>query len=388
MADPTASAGSVLHDGAEVSYQIEGPPRAPVLVLVSSLGTTMALWDAQMSALSAYFRVLRFDLPGHGRSSAPPGPYSVEQLGANLVALLDALSVDRASCCGVSLGGIIGMWLAAHHPERVDRLVLAATAPVLGPASAWTDRAATVRHQGTAVLVDSLVLRWFTADYREREQAVVAAVAEMITSCDAEGYAGCCEAIATMDQRASLADITAPTLVVAGSHDPVVPPSAGLELAEAVPGATFCALPDAAHLVNLVRPDRFGDLLVEHLAGSARERGIAVRRAVLGDAHVDRVSAAASPVSARFQDLITRYAWGDIWARPGLDRRTRSGVTIAILVALGRFDELEFHLRAALRNGLTADEICEVLLQSAVYAGVPAARSAFALAERLLRPDS
>jgi 3-oxoadipate enol-lactonase/4-carboxymuconolactone decarboxylase len=379
-----ARAGAVGDGTVELSYRVDGPAGAPVLVLGGSLGTTLGLWDPQMAAFTDHFRVLRFNLPGHGGSAAPPGPYTIAGLAGDVLALADGLGVDRFSYCGISLGGMVGMWLAAHHPERVDRLVLAATAPVLGPPEGWTDRAATVRRDGTGTLVGTLLGRWLPDAYRDARPDVVAEVAAMIGGCDREGYAGCCEAIATMDQRPDLASIGAPTLVVAGAEDPATPPATCLALAQAVPGAALCCLPGAAHLVNLPHPERFAALVVDHVAGPAAGRGMAVRRSVLGDAHVDRATAGASAFSAPFQDLVTRYAWGEIWSRPALDRRTKSAVTLAMLVALGRTDELSFHVPAAVRNGLGPDEIREVLLQSAVYAGVPAAREAFLVAERVL----
>ncbi|MGH9089907.1 MAG: 3-oxoadipate enol-lactonase [Acidimicrobiales bacterium] len=367
-----------------LSYHLDGPAGAPVLVLGNSLGTTVELWDRQMAAFTDHFRVLRFELPGHGGSPAPPGPYTIAGLAGSVLALVDELGVDRFSYCGVSIGGMLGMWLAAHRPGRVDRLVLAATAPVLGPPEAWTERVATVRREGTGVLVSTLLERWLPGPYREAHPEVVAGVSAMIEGCDDEGYAGCCEAVAGMDQRPDLASIQAPTLVVAGAEDPVTPPAACLELAQAVPGAGLTCLPGAAHLANLPHPARFADLVVDHVAGPPAARGMAVRRAVLGHAHVDRAAAGATAFSAPFQDLITRYAWGEIWSRPALDHRTRSAVTLAMLVALGRTDELSFHVPAAVRNGLGPEEIREVLLQAAVYAGVPAAREAFLVAERLL----
>lgn len=388
MTGDSQGGGAPGGGAAGLSYRLDGPPGAPVLVLGSSLGTTLELWDPQMAACTAHCRVLRFDLRGHGGSGAPPGPYTVAGLAGDVLALADGLGIDRFSYCGISLGGMLGMWLASHHPERVDRLVLAATAPVLGPAEGWAERAAGVRRGGTGSLAGILLDRWLPGPYRHDHPEVVTAVTAMIESCNDEGYAGCCEAIAIMDQRPDLASIVAPTLVVAGAEDPVIPPATCLELAQAVPGAAFCCLPGASHLVNLPYPERFAALVVDHVAGTSAARGMAVRRSVLGDAHVDRATAQASAFSAPFQDLLTRYAWGEIWSRPALDRRTRSAVTLAMLVALGRTDELSFHVPAAVQNGLGPEEIREVLLQAAVYAGVPAAREAFLVAERLLAGEA
>ena len=206
----------------------------------------------------------------------------------------------------------------------------------------------------------------------------------MLATTDPESYAGCCEAIGRMDLRPDLGRITAATLVLAGAVDPVTPPAMALELQGSIDGAALVVLPRAAHLANLEQPEAFTEAMVDHLIGPAAARGRLTRRAVLGDAHVDRSDANATAFNAAYLDLIGRYAWGEIWNRPGLDRPTRSCLTLAMLTALGRFDELPLHVRGALRNGLTEAEIAEVLLQTAIYCGVPAANSAFAVARRVL----
>jgi 3-oxoadipate enol-lactonase/4-carboxymuconolactone decarboxylase len=368
-------------------YVVDGPDGAPVVVLANSLGTSSALWARQVPHLAQHLRVVRYEHPGHGGSAAPPGPYTVADLGADLLELLDHLAVERASLCGVSLGGMVSMWAAAKHPERVERLVLAGTAACLPPAETWYERATAVRAQGTGFLLDTLLARWFTPGFTDRRPDVAAEVAAMLAAVDPEGYAACCEAIAVMDQRQALDAIVAPTLVIAGASDPVTPPATALGLHEAIAGSALRVLPDAAHLANIEQADQFTAAVLEHLLGLAADRGRRMRRAVLGDAHVDRSAAAATPFTQPFIELITRYAWGEIWTRPGLDRRTRSFITLAMLVALGRHDELALHVRAARRNGLTPDEIGEVLLHTAVYAGVPASNTALAIAQRVLAEE-
>ena len=366
------------------AYRIDGPPGAPVLVLANSLGTTSAMWEPQMPALTGRFRVVRYEHRGHGGSPAPPGPYRIGQLGADVLELIDAVGADRVSMCGISLGGMVAMWLAAHAPERIDRLVLACTAPHLPPAEPWIERAATVRAGGPSVLLDGLMGRWFTPGLGERRPEMSGLVAGMLGQADAEGYAGCCEAIAAMDQRDDLGAIRAPTLVLAGAEDPVTPPATALAIQARIAGAGLVVLAGAAHLANLEQPASFGAAVVEHLAGAPAQRGRRVRAEVLGAAHVERSEAAAGAFTAPFTDFITRYAWGEIWTRPGLDRATRSCITLAMLVALGRFDELALHVRGARRNGLTNEQIGEVLLQSAVYCGAPAANHAFGVARQVL----
>jgi 3-oxoadipate enol-lactonase/4-carboxymuconolactone decarboxylase len=367
------------------TFRVDGPTGAPALVLANSLGTSASMWDQQMPALSPRFRVVRYEHRGHGGiPAAVPGPYSIADLGGDLVDLLDHLGIERASICGVSLGGMAALWVAAQRPERVDRLVLAATAARLGPPEGWAERAATVRAQGTGVLLGPLLGRWFTAPWLAAHPGVAATVGTMLAGADPEGYAGCCEAIGTMDQTGDLGAVMAPTLVIAGAEDPVTPPALGLQLQQGIPGAALTVLAGAAHLANIERSGAFTAALIDHVALPAAERGDLMRRAVLGDAHVDRSEAGGPAFDAPFVDLITRYAWGEIWTRPGLDLRTRSCMTVALLAGLGRLGELPLHLRGARRNGLSDEDIAEVLLHTAVYAGVPAANAAFAVARGVL----
>lgn len=357
-----------------VGYRIDGPPGAPLLVLANSLGTTWRMWDPQVPALTARFRVLRYDHPGHGASPDAAAAGTMESLAMALLDLLDHLGEARASMCGLSLGGMVAMWIAIHAPSRVERLVLADTSAHLPPPHLWAERAALVRSSGTSAVYQGLLDRWFTRDFLDRRPDVAAMVAEMLALAVPQGYATCCEAIGGMDQTGDLGRITAPTLVITGAEDPVTPPATAFAIHERIPGSSLVILPGCAHLANIEQSDRFNAALVDHLADLDVERGRTLRRQVLGDAYVDRAS--ATPNLA-LQDLITRYAWGEIWTRPGLDMATRSCITMAMLVALGRNDELALHIRGARRNGLTDQQISEVLLHAAIYCGVPAAISAF-----------
>ena len=390
--NPVVCTDEVVVGGVPLRYRWDGPPAGPVVVLSNSLGTTAAMWGPQVGALIPYARVLRYEHRGHGGASLPPafegpGSCTIDSLGADLVGLLDALDVERASVAGLSLGGMVAMWVAAHHPSRVERLALCCTSAHMPPPEAWADRAAAVRAEGTAHLVDGLLGRWFTPGFPTRRPDVAALVAGMLGAASAEGYASCCDAIAAMDQRAALRSVAAPTLVLAGAGDPVTPPDVALQLAQEIPGASLLVVAGAAHLATLEQPAEVSAALADHLVGRPAERGDTTRRAVLGDAHVDRSATGLPAWAAPFTDFITRYAWGDIWARPGLDRATRSCVTIAVLAALGRSDELALHVRAARRNGLRPETIGAVLLHCAVYAGVPAANTAFAVARRALDDD-
>lgn len=248
-----------------VHHSFAGPEEAGVVVLSNSLGTTLEMWEPQAAALARDRRVLRYDMRGHGRSPVPETPYSIADLGADLVALLDRNGIERASLCGVSLGGMVSMWVAAHAPERVERLVLCSTSAIMGPPKSWTERAALVRRDGMGAVADTVVARWFTPGFTAARPEVVAAIRAQLASTPPEGYAGCCEAIKDMDQRPDLPSITAPTLVIAAEGDPSTPPSHARTIAGLIPGARLEVLDRGAHLVNVEEPGVVTPLISAHL---------------------------------------------------------------------------------------------------------------------------
>lgn len=248
-----------------VAWEADGPADAPVVVLSNSLGSTRTMWERQVPALARRFRVLRYDHRGHGDSPAPGGPYTLADLGGDLLALLDRLDVPRAHLCGLSLGGMAAMWVAARAPERVERLVLCCTAARLGPAEAWEERAATVRRHGTAAVAEGVVERWFTPGYAAANPGVVRTARATVAATPAEGYASCCDAIRTMDLSGDLTRIAAPTLVLAGAQDPATPPECARDIAAAIPGARCAVLEPAAHLANVERAREVTALLLAHL---------------------------------------------------------------------------------------------------------------------------
>ncbi|WP_454766097.1 bifunctional 3-oxoadipate enol-lactonase/4-carboxymuconolactone decarboxylase PcaDC [Cupriavidus campinensis] len=378
------------HAGARLFYTVDGPDTAPVIVFSNSLGTDHTMWKPQADALAGRFRVVRYDVRGHGRSTAPEGAFTVEVLGRDVLAILDALHVDQAVFCGLSMGGLTGMWLGAHAPARFSKIVLANTAPKIGTADGWNSRIETVLRDGMAGLADASLERWFTPGFLATAGHALGDLRAVLAGLDPRGYAGSCAAVRDADLREAVRTISVPVLVIAGSDDPSTTAAQGRELADAIPGAIYIVLP-AAHLSNREQPGRFTAALLDFIHGrrpvtddAARyEAGLSVRREVLGSAHVDRSLQRLSPFNEAFQNLITRYAWGEIWTREGLPRHTRSLLTIAMMVALNRPDELKLHLRAAANNGVTRDEIQEVLLQTAIYCGVPAANAAFHMAEEV-----
>jgi 3-oxoadipate enol-lactonase len=254
-----------------VYFELDGPRDAPVLVLGSSLGTTTHMWDEVAELLSERLRVLRFDLRGHGRSPATQGPYSLADLGGDVIALLDSLALEQVSYCGTSLGGMIGMWLATHAQYRLDRLVLVCTSAHMPPASGWQQRAAMVRAEGCEAVVDAVLRRWFTPGFQQRQPDRVAAVRSRFVACDREGYAGCCEAVGSMDLRGVLPQVRADTLVLAGQDDPATPPEHAELIADSIPNASLVTLPDAAHLAAIEQPARVAELILGHM--TSRQHG-------------------------------------------------------------------------------------------------------------------
>jgi 3-oxoadipate enol-lactonase len=248
-----------------IASRLEGPADAPVVLLSNSLGTTLAMWEPQLPALTAHFAVLRYDHPGHGDARAAATVRSVEALGRGVLALLDERRLERVSFCGLSLGGAIGMWLALHAPERIDRLVLACTSARFGTREAWLERAATVRAGGMDAIADRILALWFTPQTHRERPGLVRDYRAMMVSAAPDGYAGCCEALADWEPGDALAAIRAPTLVLAGSEDPATPPAHAEAIRDLIPNARLHVLPGAGHIANIEQPEAFSRPLVEHL---------------------------------------------------------------------------------------------------------------------------
>ncbi|MDQ0584318.1 bifunctional 3-oxoadipate enol-lactonase/4-carboxymuconolactone decarboxylase PcaDC [Streptomyces rishiriensis] len=424
-----------------LQYRFDGPEDAPVLILGPSLGTTWHMWDRQVPELAQQWRIFRYDLPGHGGAPAYPVG-SVSDLAARLLATLNGLGVQRFGYAGCAFGGAVGVELALRHPERVASLALIAASPRFGTADEFRQRGVIVRTNGLDPIARSSPDRWFTSGFAAAQPAITEWAVQMVRTTDPGCYIAACEALAAFDVRAEIGLVGVPTLVLVGSDDQVTGPAEARTLVAGIPDARLAVVPGASHLVPVEQPAAVTDLLVRHFStawqpaydsGTGQtavpgipvravltapqqppqpvaiaeiapapvlqpvqvmgrpdpyDAGLKVRREVLGDAHVDRALSQADDFSGEFQEFVTRYAWGEIWARPGLDRRSRSCVTLTALVAGGHLDELASHIRAALRNGLTPDEIKEVLLQVAVYCGVPAASGAFKVAQQVIREET
>ncbi|MGZ0231951.1 alpha/beta fold hydrolase [Streptomyces sp. CPS1] len=394
------------------------------------------MWDRQVPELAKQWRVFRFDLPGHGGAPAHPAG-SAGELAARLLATLDALGVQRFGYAGCALGGAIGIELALRHPERLASLALVAASPRFGTADEFRQRGVIVRTNGLDPIARTSPERWFTGGFAAAQPAITEWAVQMVRTTDPGCYIAACEILAAFDVRAELGRVGVPTMVLVGSEDQVTGPAEARTLVAGIPDARLAVVPGASHLVPVEQPAAVTDLLVHHfttawqqpfdtgqiaLPGTSvalpaqavppkvptpvaeiapaaatapsedrpdrYETGLKIRREVLGDAHVDQELAAADRFSGDFQEFVTRYAWGEVWDRPGLDRRTRSCIALTALAAGGHLEDLAAHTRAALRNGLTPDEIREVLLQTSLYCGLPAAAGAFRVAQRVIQEET
>jgi len=382
--------------GVRLYWRMEDVPDRPVLFLLNSIGTDMSLWDPVAHQLAGRFRILRMDTRGHGASDAPGGDYGLEDLAADALAVMDAAGVESAAVCGLSLGGMVAMTMALTAPGRLWALVCACTSGQMDSA-AWRARVETVRAEGMAGVADLALGRFFAEDFARTHPASIATVRAGLVAMSPDGYAGCGAAIRDMRLLPRLGEIKVPALVISGAKDVSTPfEGHGAILAEAIPGARVHML-KTGHLACLEDPGALADAVARFLSGlldgpdiaaadvALFEAGLINRRKVLGDAWVDKSLANRTPFNAEFQAMITRYAWHEIWGRPGLDHRTRRLLVIAITTALGRWEEFRLHVRAGLsQGGFTEGELKEVLMQAAIYAGVPAANTAFAEAAHVI----
>lgn len=429
---PSGPAPQAPSPGRLLQYRFDGPEDAPVLVLGPSLGVTWHMWDRQIPELSQHWRIFRYDLPGHGGAPAHPAA-AVTDLADRLLATLDSVGVQRFGYAGCSIGGAVGADLALRHPHRVAALALVAASPRFGTADEFRRRGVVVRTNGLEPIARTSPERWFTPGFAAAQPAIVEWAVQMVRTTDPGCYIASCEALAAFDIRAELPRIGVPTLVLVGAEDKVTGPAEARNLVAGIPDARLALVPGASHLAPVEQPAAVTDLLLMHFSTAWQdtlasipvpsspgfaapfapvvpvaeitaavvlpdasptgrsdryERGMKVRREVLGDAHVDAASAASDGFTDDFQELLTRYAWGEIWSREGLDRRSRSCVSLTAVVASGHLGGLAQHVRAALRNGLTPVEIKEVLLQTAVYCGVPAAGAAFEIAQSVIQEET
>ena len=403
--------------GVRLYWRLEGTDGHPVVLLLNSLGADLSLWDRVVPGLLPHFRVLRMDGRGHGASDAPPGDYRLEDLADDARTVLDASSAQQSAVCGMGLGGAVALTLGLRAPARMRAVICACSSAQVSTAD-WAERAQRVRAQGMAPVLAPAIARSFSDDFAHANPQVIDSMRTALRLIDPRGYAGGAAAIRDMALAQQLSSVQQPVLLLSGTKDVDAPfEPHGTRLLAALPNARHVAL-EAGHLACLEAPGPFASAVCEFLksvawtdstadappaaaadprgvaaqdqrlqaaAATLYEAGLGIRREVLGDAWVDRSLATRTLFNSDFQEMITRSAWQEIWSRPGLDRRTRRLLVLATTIALGRWEEFRLHVRAGLApGGFSEEELREVLMQSAVYAGVPAANTAFAHAGEIL----
>lgn len=370
--------------GLATHVRVDGPVAAVPLVMLHSLGTCTAVWDAQALALAGPFRVIRPDFRGHGLTEESAQPFSIDDLAQDVLAVMDTLGIEQAIVAGISLGGMVAQAMAAMAPGRIDRLVLVDTAMAIPPAQGWVDRAALVRAQGMGAVADAVMARWVTPAFAAASGAV--GLRTMLLRTPAEAYALAAEAIGRADLTAQTRVLRVPALVLVGADDLATPVASAQALATAL-HATLTVLPNAAHIPTVECPGAVTAAMRAFLLPPVTDRaaaGLAMRKRVLGAAHVERSFGNATPMDIDFQHYATEAAWGTVWTRPGLTLRERSMLVVALLAAGGHSEELRLHLNATRNTGATPADVVEVLLHVAAYAGIPAANSAVRLAKEIL----
>jgi len=251
-------------DGCLLNVSVEGRDGGPTIMLSNSLGATMQMWEPQMAALTKLYRVVRYDRRGHGKSGVPAGPYSMERFGKDVLAILDDLNIEKVHWCGLSMGGMVGQWLGANAPERIEKLILANTSCYYPDPTNWLNRIKAVKEGGIAPIADAVIAAWLTGDFREREPQITQRMKAMLIASPVEGYIACCEALSTLDQRDLLPRIKAPTLVIAGRHDISTPVEASIFIRSHIPNASMTLL-DAAHISNVEQSHNFTEAMVGFL---------------------------------------------------------------------------------------------------------------------------
>ena len=369
----------------KTNYKLSGTPNSPVIVLSNSLGACYSMWDDLVPLLLPYFRVLQYDTRGHGESDKPDGPYTIDALGRDVIDLMDQLEIDKAYYCGLSMGGLIGQWLGIHHGERFYKIALSNTAAKIGERQGWLDRVRLIRAQGMQAISDATMGKWFSSGFKEENPKKYQNFREMFLAADVQGYRGCCHAVAGADFSKDISRIDVPVLVIAGDEDPVTTVMQAQFLVERIPDAQLLVI-NGRHLLSAERPQLYAEGLIDFFIGSSRyERGMHVRRCVLGEEHVEKSLRGATSFNEDFQDLVADVPWGQIWSRPGLDKHQRSLITLSMMIALNREQEFKMHVKAALNNGVSTDELKELILQASIYCGFPAALDAFRNAEATVR---
>ncbi|WP_447530377.1 alpha/beta fold hydrolase [Vreelandella sp. TE19] len=379
-------------NGRSVAYRLLGSQANPLVVLAHPLGMSQAVWDDVIPALLPRYRVLTWDLPGHGASQAVnDAKISPADLAQETLALTELVGARRFHFVGTSIGGVVGQQLIAEHGDQLLSATLTNTGAVIGNPDLWNTRAGRVREEGLEAMAKEIVPRWFAPRAFDASPALKAGWCVQMGRGDDESYAQLCEMLGRDTFTGRLAGKRANVHLLGGSEDLATPPATLEALSKELGGAPLEVFDGVGHVPSVEAPARFAETLLSVMAielgdvaneGVTYATGLETRKQVLGEAHVERSTTNANSLDTPFQQMITRLAWGELWSNEDLTRRERSMITTAILAALGR-EELTLHLKTAQRIGLSEAELRQVLMHVAIYAGVPAANHAFTLAKEL-----
>jgi 3-oxoadipate enol-lactonase/4-carboxymuconolactone decarboxylase len=380
-------------NGVNIHYEYlkySGPEKAPVFVFINSLGTDFRIWDGVADQLKKHGSVLRFDKMGHGLSTVAAKGYTIADYADDTIGMLDALGIDKVILTGLSIGGIIAQYMAIHYPERIEKLVISNSAPKVGSFESWETRINKVKAEGVSAITNDILKVWFSKDFHINRQSELAGYRAMLSNTNTAGYIKACKALQVNDLTDEVQQIKSPTLLIAGSEDGSVTSQQVKETADKIADSQFVEINGVGHIPCAEKPETIAELILKFTneTGSSPlslyEIGMKTRRSVLGDEHVDLAEANKTDFDKDFQEYITNSAWGAIWSRPGLSKRERSLITIAILTALKLDHELAMHIKATKNTGATPEEVKEVLMHTGVYAGVPVTNNAMKIAKEIL----
>ncbi len=369
-------------------YDVRENLGKPALVFINSLGTDSRIWNSVINTLGSRYHIITLDKRGHGLSGPVSGQCTMRQYAEDISALLDHLDIHKTYVCGISIGGMIAQELYHLNPDRILGMVLSNTGLKIGDDETWNARINGIRASGLPSLAKGVMERWFSSGYLQEKQDEISAYQRMFSSTSPEGYIAACEALRDTDLRDKAGSINIPVTCIASDGDISTPVQMVTELSDALPNSNLVTIAGAGHLPCIEKSEMFAHILKEALRSEINghdylDLGMTVRRSVLGNAHVDQMEARKTDFDIPFQDFITRSAWGSVWGRNELTRRERSMLTIALLAALGHDEELAMHVRATLNTGATKEDVREVLLHTAVYAGVPVANNAIRIAKEV-----
>lgn len=372
-------------DNTNLHYQWSDYRQSQTIVFINSLGTNLSIWEDVVKLLAGRYNTLLFDKRGHGLSNTKTGTLTIETYADDVIYLMDTLDIAKAHLVGLSIGGLITYSLASRFPDRFENLIFSNSGAKIGTAESWNDRVTKIKAEGLVTISANIIERWLSPDYRTSHPAATQGYITMLEQNSDLGYIQACEAIRDADYSNIVNQIKHKSLFIGGAADLGTTPDFVEQHANALGADRLEIIPNVGHLPCIEAPATVATLISEFLEGELPlfDRGMKTRRMVLGNDHVDRAEANKTDFDKDFQTYIVNSAWGAIWSRPHLNKRERSMITIAVLASLGHEEELEMHIRASQNTGTSIEDVKEVLLHIAIYAGVPVTNGAMKIAKKV-----